>query len=68
MKDSNECKNSLTRRSILNFLNSSVQVTPLFTPAIILMIFFWMINTILQSVEFPKKIAPCDMTEWKDAK
>jgi uncharacterized membrane protein len=51
--------------SILNFLNSFLQETLLLTPAIILMIFFWMINTLLLSVEFPQKITPYDMTEWK---
>jgi hypothetical protein len=40
VKDSNESRNLLTRGSILNFLNSSLQDTLLLSPAIILMIFF----------------------------
>jgi hypothetical protein len=63
MKDSNESRNSLARGSILNFLNSSLQDTLVLTPAIILMIFFWMINTLLLSVEFPQKIIPHDRME-----
>jgi hypothetical protein len=64
-KDSNESGNSLTGGSILNFLNISLQDTVLLTPAIILMIFFWIINTLQLSVEFPQKITPHDMMEWK---
>jgi uncharacterized membrane protein len=62
-KDSNESRNSLARGSILNFLNSFLQDTLILTPAIVLMIFFWMINTVLQSVEFPQKITPYHMME-----
>jgi hypothetical protein len=49
---------------VLNSLNSSLQDTHLLIPAIIPMIFFWMIKTLLLSVEFPKK-TPYDMIEWK---
>jgi hypothetical protein len=36
-----------------------------FIPAIILMIFVWMLNTLILCVEFPQKITPYDMMEWK---
>jgi hypothetical protein len=41
MKDSNESRNSFASGRTFNFLNSSLPLTP----AIIAMIFFWMINT-----------------------
>jgi hypothetical protein len=32
---------------------------------IVLMSFFWMLNTPLLSVEYPQKVIPYDMMEWK---
>jgi hypothetical protein len=29
------------------------------------MILFWMLNNLLMSVEFPQKITPYDILEWK---
>jgi hypothetical protein len=55
MKDRNESTNLLTWGSMLNSLNSSLQDTPVLTPAIILICFFWMINARLLPVEFPHK-------------
>jgi hypothetical protein len=56
-----ESKNFLAAGSILNFLNTFLQDNLL----IIVMIFFWMLNTILLSAEFPQKITPYDMMDWK---
>jgi hypothetical protein len=33
--------------------------------SIILMMFFWLLNTFMLSVEFPQKITPYNMMEWK---
>jgi hypothetical protein len=49
------------RGNILNFLNISSQDTFLLKPTITAMIFFWMINTFLLSVEFSQKITPYDV-------
>jgi type IV secretory pathway TrbL component len=55
MHGSNEGKNLFTRGSVLNFLNSCVQ-EPFLTHAIILMIFFLLLNTLfLLSVELPRR-------------
>jgi hypothetical protein len=48
---------------LLNIWNSSVQETLVLTLVIILMISFWMLNTLLLSVEFPQKITPYYMME-----
>jgi hypothetical protein len=48
--NNNETKNSLAGRRISNFLNNSLQEILLLTPAIIVMIFFWMQNTFLLCV------------------
>jgi hypothetical protein len=66
--DNSESKNSLASGRILNFLNSFLHEALLLVPAIILMIFFWMKNIILLSVECPQKITPYDIMEWKKAK
>jgi hypothetical protein len=63
MNDSNENKKSLTRGNTLYFLNCSLQETLLLTPAIIEIIFFWMLNVLLLSVEFLQKITPYYMIE-----
>jgi hypothetical protein len=63
MNNSNEREYSLASVSTLNFLNSYLQETCLLTSAIILIIFLWMLNSLLLSVEFPQKITPYDMME-----
>jgi hypothetical protein len=63
---SNESKNSLARGRILHFLNSYLQETLFFNTCHYSIDFiFWMVNTLLLSVDFPQKITPYDMMEWK---
>jgi hypothetical protein len=63
--NNNETKNSLAGRRIFNFLNNSLQEIYLLTPAIILMIFLWVENTFLLSVEFLQKVNPHYIMDWK---
>jgi hypothetical protein len=53
---------SLAGRSILNFRNNYLQETLLLTYAIILIIFFSVLNTLVLFAEFPHKINSYDST------
>jgi hypothetical protein len=49
---------------MLHFLHNAQQKSCLLTSAIILTIFFQRQNSILLSVEFPRRIIPYGMMEW----
>jgi len=55
----------VTNESILNFLNDSLQEIVILMSAIILMIFFWTLNTFFLSVKFHQKITPHDVMKLK---
>jgi hypothetical protein len=65
MNDDNKSKNLLAMWCILNLLISNLQVALFLTTVIILMIFYWMLNTFLLSVEFPQKITLYNIMAWK---